>query len=297
MTFIIIALCLFAERLLLDQESYRQPDWFRRYTMWSQQLPWGEWLGRGVTGIIVLLAPILLAVALMQSMFKDVMGGMPELIFAVVVLLYCLGPRDLDRQVSNYTAAWNDGEQDKAERIGAELIVGTPPQAQPAYARAIANGILEQACYRTFSVLFWFIILGPLGAALYRSSRTLQQTLSSQGELGREFRTGLHALLEILDWIPARITAATYAISGNFQDAILGWKESGGEDSDTFANSAGSILYNAGAGALGLNSTQLEEDISEAPTTMAQGALGLVWRSIMVWIAVLALITVTSWVS
>jgi len=297
MTFIIIALCLFAERLLLEQESYRQPDWFRRYTAWSQQLPWGEWMSESVAGILVILTPLLLAVALLQAMFDDTMGGVLELLFAALVLLFSLGPRDLYRQAHNFIDAWDGEDEDKARLISDEFTTDSIVQTQSSYTNSIANGILQQAYIRSFSVIFWFIILGPVGAVLYRACHTLKQTLPGLNDLGPDFKGGINRLLEILDWVPARITAFTYALSGNFHDATHGWWGSYGSKGSDTSTDAAQILARAGNGALGLEKSLTNDEDAISPAEAAEMALAMVLRSITIWIGILALVTITSWLS
>jgi membrane protein required for beta-lactamase induction len=296
MTFFIIALSLLAEHFLLEQEEYRQPDWFRRYTLWSQQLPWGEWMSQSVTGIILILAPLLLAVVLLQTMFNDILGGMPELLFATLVLFFCLGPRDLRHQVQGFIDAWDTGEEEKAKRIGSEFIPNPSLQTEAHYGLAVASGILKQAYVRTFSVLFWFVILGPLGAVLYRSCHTLKQTLPSLDNLGVDFGSGVDHLLQILDWIPARLTAFTYALSGNFPAATHDWWDTNETDDNT-DRSAEDILDLAGSGALGLDSALNEDDEELNPAVTSDMAMAMVLRSLTIWLGLLALITITSWLS
>ncbi len=297
MTFIIVALCLFAERFLIDKEEYRQPDWFRRYTTWSQQLPWGEWMSESASGILVILTPLLLVVALLQTLFDNTMGGILELLFAALVLLFCLGPRDLHHQVHNFIDAWDEGDEDKARLAGNEFTLDSTAKSQSAYANSIAKGIMHQAYIRTFSVIFWFVILGPIGAVLYRACHTMKQTLPGMNDLGIDFQSGVNSLLEILDWLPARATAFTYALSGNFHDATHEWWNSYDSKDNGNGEGATQILTRAGSGALGLDELHSDDDDPISPSTTAEMALAMVLRSITIWVGLLALITITSWLS
>jgi AmpE protein len=296
MTFIIIALSLLAEHLLLEQEEYRQPNWFRSYTLWYQQLPWGEWISQSIVGVILILAPLLLVVGLLQTMFNHILGGVPEFIFATLVLFFCLGPRDLRRQVQSFIDAWDTGEDEEARRIGNEFISTSSLQRESSYGYAVACGILKQAYIRTFSVIFWFIILGPLGAVLYRSCFTLKHYLSELDNLGEDFSSGVDHLLEILDWVPARLTAFSYALSGNFPAATHEWWNSDATD-NARGRSAADILELAGSGALGLDSATDEEDEMLNPDITGDMAMAMVLRTLTIWLGLLALITVSSWVS
>lgn len=296
MTFFIIVLSLIAEHLLLEQERYRQPEWFLRYTLWSQQLPWSEWIGQSVAGVILILAPLLLAVGILQAMLNDILGGAPELVFATLVLFFCLGPRDLRRQVQAFIDAWDAGDEENAKAIASEFINAQSLQTASSYGHAVASGILKQAYLRTFSVILWFIILGPLGAVLYRSSHTLRQTLPGMDDPGLDFGNGVERLLEILNWIPARITAFTYALSGNFSTATHKWWNSDETDNDT-GRSAEDILELAGYGALDLDNPLGEDEDEISPALTSEIAMAMVLRSLTIWLGLLALITITSWLS
>jgi membrane protein required for beta-lactamase induction len=297
MTFLIIAICLLAERFLLEQEGYRQHRWFDSYLDRLQQFPLTAWAAQRVTGVILLLAPPLLAVGLLQALFDDLWGGIPQFIFATAVLLFSLGPRDLDRQVNEYIDAREAGERDKARDLAQELCGDEPPETEPSLSRAVALGILEQACYRIFGVLFWFILLGPLGAVIYRLSRTLQQTLVNRAEFSQPFHDGVKRLLEILDWVPARLTAAAYALSGSFEDAVLGWRDARDLMEEEPTESAGTLLAGAGGGALGLEESWPEDTAIDAPAPVVEAALGLVWRALLVWAGLLGLATLSYWVA
>jgi len=291
MTLIIILLCIFTERYFLELEDYRQPVWFNRYLTWSRQLPWGEWMSQSMSGILIILAPLLIATGLLQAIFDDVLGGIPELLFASAVLLLCLGPKDLQRQIQSLSDAWNSGDEESAQRIESELTNEAPTEDETTDRPPISISILKQAYLRTFSVIFWFVVLGPIGAILYRASYTLKQTMPSMEDLGLDFRIGINRLLYILDWLPVRITAFTYALSGNFHNATYGWWHS---DNDDENHNADSILDTAGRGALGIDDATHDQ---YDPSIDAEAAQALALRSLTIWVGLLALITVSSWLS
>jgi membrane protein required for beta-lactamase induction len=298
MAMISIILALVAERLLLEQERYRQDGWFSRYMAWLQGRSLGEWMNSGVSGVIGVLLPPLLAIALIQWLLHDLLGGVLEFLFATTVLLFSLGPKNLDRQVEDFVDAWDDGEETRAREIAEDLIADDRPVPEPEMARAVTGGILKQACYRIFSVLFWFIVLGPLGALLYRLSRTLQSGAAAAIDPDQEFLDAVQRLLAILDWAPARVSAASYALAGNFQDAVVAWNgdEELKEDQEYTLN-ADEVLLRSGRGALGLEHLWQEEVAVESPASVAEAALGLVWRSLAIWVLLPTVIAVVYWLS
>jgi membrane protein required for beta-lactamase induction len=276
---------------MLELEDYRQPTWFKRYLTWSQNLPWGEWVSQSVSGVLIILAPLLIAIGLLQAIFDDVLGGIPELLFASLVLLFSMGPKDLQRQTQSFIDACDADDEEDSKRIGYELSSSSATNKEFTHSQTIALGILKHAYTRTFSVIFWFIILGPVGAALYRSSHTLKLKLPEINDLGEDFKNGVDRLLYILDWVPTRITAFTYALSGNFHEATNEWWN---PNQDEESEDADNVISKAGSGALGFDNSSPDSD---DPAMNAESALGLALRSLTMWVGALAVITITNWVS
>jgi membrane protein required for beta-lactamase induction len=298
MAMISIILALVAERFLLEQERYRQDGWFSGYMTWLQRRSLGEWLNSGIGGVIGVLLPPALVIVLIQMLLQDLLGGVLEFLFATAVLLYSLGPKNLDRQVENFVDAWDDGDETQAQEIAEDLIADAPSSSEPEIGRAVAGGVLKQACYRIFSVLFWFIVLGPLGALLYRLSRALRSGAASAIDPDEEFLDAVQRLLAILDWAPARVTAASYALAGNFQDTVVAWRgEEELKEDQEYTLNADDILLRSGRGALGLEHLWQEEEAMESPSSVAEAALGLVWRSLIIWIIVPTIIVIAFWLS
>jgi membrane protein required for beta-lactamase induction len=289
MALISIILALVAERFLLQQERYQQDGWFHSYMGWLQRSSLGEWLHGGTVGVIGLLLPPLLATALVQLLLQDLWGGILEFLFATAILLYALGPKNLDRQIEEFIDAWDEDEESRAREIADDLIADQPSATEPELSRAIVSGILQQACYRIFSVLFWFMLLGPLGALLYRLSRMLYNGGAEEIDPDEEFLGSIQRLLDILDWLPARITAASFALAGNLQDAILGWR---GSEQPAGADD---VLLGSGRGALGLEHLWQEDESGESPPSVAEAALGLIWRALAFWVLLPTVVVFFYW--
>jgi membrane protein required for beta-lactamase induction len=295
MTTLAIILALAAERFLLEQENYRRYSWFSGYREWIQEQSWGPSVSEGSVGVIALLLPPLLIVGLLQALLEGMLGGTLELLFGIAILLYSLGPRDLDRQITEFIDHWDSGDEENAKAVVSDLL--PPETSQDGYGTRLARAIMEHACYRIFGVLFWFILLGPIGALLYRLSQQLHTISTEQDNNDPEFSNDLNRLLEILNWLPARATAITFAIAGNFQEAIVGWRGSEEmESEDAPAKSAGEILADTGLGAVGLKSFADEEEQEEyVPSHAAEVALALVWRTIAAWAGLLILSSISGW--
>ncbi|MEW7977931.1 MAG: regulatory signaling modulator protein AmpE [Candidatus Sedimenticola endophacoides] len=280
MSFLAILLALLIDRLLLEDESYRRHRWIDGYHgRLSPYLPAAPWAP------LLLLLPPLLAVALLQSLLDH---GLAALAFSGALLILTLGPRDLDREVNPLIDELESGACGPDEVL-ARLGGRQPQQGETPRPSRVAEAILSQANGRLFSVLFWFILLGPLGTALYRLSRCLHDVLRQARQ--HEGQYMFERLIYLLEWLPARLTALTYAISGSFEDAMRNWRRRAG---GPLAAQNDEILAAAGMGAL-FQDEALHEEQLPPPATQAEAALGMVWRALLVWLGLLAFTLLAQW--
>ncbi|MCU7808014.1 MAG: regulatory signaling modulator protein AmpE [Candidatus Thiodiazotropha sp. (ex Semelilucina semeliformis)] len=292
MSLMVILICLIAERFLLDHQHLRQMRWLDRFSQWLAQQDSAAWMRQGIMRVVTLLLPPLLLAGIAQQLFANTMFGLLGVIFAGLVLLYTLGPDDLDSQIDAYTRAVEDGDDESIKEIAREIIGDEPPTSEPALSQAVAEGTLFQANQRIFAVLFWFLLLGPMGALLYRLSTRLPQLEYANRDL--DFYLNAKQLVVILDWLPARVTAVCYAIAGSFEDALYGWRSFQGRRFDEFSDSNSGTLICTGGGAMRLTtlldeSNEALQDYSHLP----QSAMALIWRSLVVFLVIIAVLTFT----
>jgi membrane protein required for beta-lactamase induction len=292
MSLMIIVICLIAERFLIDHQHLRHYRWLGRYSQWISRQATPKWMRRGITRVIILLLPPLLLIGILQQLLANTLFGLPGAIFAGIALLYSLGPDDLDSQVNAYTSAVENDVDESARVVAQEIIDDEPPTSEPALSQAVSESILYQANRRIFAVLFWFLLLGPMGALLYRLATRAPRLEHANHDT--DFYLNAKQLVTILDWMPARVTAACYAIAGSFEDALYGWRSYQETRFDEFTDSNVGTLICSGSGAMRLT-TLLEEaredlqDYSHLP----QAAMALVWRSLVVWVVIVGLLTLT----
>ncbi|MDV3239165.1 MAG: regulatory signaling modulator protein AmpE [Gammaproteobacteria bacterium] len=298
MTLIAILASLLLERLLDHVQDLRRYERYADYVEWMRQRLRGDpWEGR--LGVLVLLVPPVLITAVLQAGLEDALFGLLGLLFAIAVLLFCLGPRDLGHELAQYREALISGNDELATRLARTLLGHEPPPQAGAQARAVTEAVLVQANVRVFGVLFWFAILGPVGAVLYRAVTELRlHTLQDSDEFGWAARQ----LTEILDWVPARLTAMGYALSGDFEAAVARWRAASA-GADHWLVPAPQVLVAAGCGALDVDETDTGDggdeedriDESVAWDRTLQSAMALVWRTLSLWIVIIALLTLAGW--
>ena len=276
--------------------SARDYGWFGNWLRWlDEKLLEGEGFWRGRYGIVVALLPPLLVVLLFQLALGEPLLGLAGLVFGVAVLFYAWGPRDLDVDVDALLSA-----EDPATRQAAAQRLGAASTDAPALVGAVFRG----AQRRWFGVLFWFLLLGPFGALLYRLS-----ALSADGEasalLPQATAAGARRLHAWLDWPVAQLMTLAMALVGNFDTVVGAWKDNGGATLDL---DAGFLVAAARASVRaevaeetrdyveeGVAGTAIAVQMGEMPEL--RDAMSLAWRILLTWLAVLALFVLAGWVA
>lgn len=163
-----------------------------------------------------------------------------------------------------------------------------------------------------FGVLAWFSVLaafglGPMGAVLYRLSEFVARYWQHQSQthhqpVSEALQTNAQTAWNLMDWLPARVTALGFAVVGNFEEAIDGWRqyaEQSGQQNDglLLAATAGAVnisLPTMGMSVPGLAASVVGERPNQRPAPeLAHLAIvvGLVWRAVVMWVVLLALLT------
>ncbi|MDR2880691.1 MAG: CobD/CbiB family protein [Azoarcus sp.] len=273
-----------------------------------EQLVWGL-LVLGGTGLCAFLSHMLPSVL--------------SLLFAILVLYLSLGFRHESHYFTDIHFALRAGETDRARALLSEW---RGEQYDGVSSGGIARLTIEQALIgahrNVFGVVFWFVILGPCGAVMYRLARFAYDEWNAEQQYGFESGLGVeaasaqvvyggmsrlygefacHAFL-IIDWLPARMTAILFAVGGNFEESVFCWRS----QAVLWPDRTSAILVTSGAGALGVRLGEADSDESEAGLEIGvgekadvddlQATIGLVWRALIVCLMLLALTTVAVWV-
>ncbi len=275
-------------------------------TLLERQFNGGE-QRHGMTAWMVGVAlPALLVLAL--SVVLDYLHPVLGFLLDVAVLYLVMGFRQFSHFFTDIQMVLRMGEIERARQLLAEWRgQGAERLGSAEIARlAIEQGIVSSHRH-VFAPLLWFIVLGPAGALLYRLSFDVAQYWPAMAEPQVEndrFGKFARQAFQVLDWVPARLTAVTFAIVGDFEDAIYCWRTQASQ----WADAASGILLSSGAGALGVRlGLPLPEVVGvearpelgvgeDADVEHLQSAIGLVWRALVLCLLLLALLTMASWV-
>ena len=286
--FIAVLLVLVAAHAAPELARWRDFTWLQRW----QEAVAGQ--SGDVVRLVVVIGVPVLACALLQVALHNRLLGVFGLAFAIVVLFYCWGPRDLERDADAV-----DKAPDSDQRAAAAQALRGDEMQQPL---AFESGALVEATFtaalrRWFGVMFWFVALGPAGALLYR----LVQLLAFAPQFAEGGLAAQRALLaraaRLLDWLPAHLMALSLALVSNFDAVFKTWHDyHAANGKGYFTPDLGFLDAIARASVDADVAAESDGDKSaRSPLVALDDAMVLVRRVLVVWVTLLAVIVLAGW--
>jgi len=292
---------------------------------------WVGWTGRNfdagkphhaqIVWLVTVIAPSI-AAALVYAAIRYY-SGIAALLFDVAVLYLTLGFRQFSHYFTDIRAALERGDEHEARLLLAEwrhLDASELPRTE--LLRHMIEHSLLAAHRHVFGVFFSFVVfsalgLGPAGAVLYRMAEFASRywafrSKSLDTPINENLMTLSQRLFSVIDHVPARLTASGFAVVGNFEEAVSGWRR----DAGLWKHANEGIILAAAAGAVGVQlggsaAPGVTPDRSKTFTSgegvaavAAEGStggmppqlghlgsiVGLVWRSVVLWMLLVALL-------
>lgn len=269
---------------------------------------WARWFERtlnagearhGAISWVLAVAPVCL-LAIGAQYLTSAASPFLALLFNVAVLYLTLGFRQFSHYFTAIQAAMREGNLDLARQV-----IGTwrgeviQVESREELIRLTIESALLASHRHVFGVLFWYLLLpGPAGALLYRLSFFLSRRWRKQGKFGQFSGR----IFDLLEWPAVRLTAASFAVVGDFEDAVYCWRT----QAPGWPDLNEGIVLAAGAGAMGVRLGASLEQYGEIESRPELGVgelanipfldsvVGLLWRALVLWIFVAVLLAVAS---
>lgn len=310
--------------LVLEQARPLSPvNWL--YTTVSH---WVAWVARTfdagvrhqawITWGITVIGPALLTMAV-HWLLEFGLGWVFAVVWNVALLYVTLGFRQFSHHFTAIREALEDGHETKARELLAEwqqVQVGNIPRSE--IVRHVIEYSMIAAHRHVFGVFFWYAILsiiglGPVGAVVYRLTELAQRRWQEPTEEGSVVSEALQSVAsrawQAMDWLPSRMTALGFAIVGSFEDAMDGWRN----HAQNFPNDNDGVILAATAGAINIRlggaplQAPTDDDAESKDTAGASSTpgrtpevahfaqvVGLVWRTVIMWLVLVALLTMAN---
>jgi adenosylcobinamide-phosphate synthase len=263
---------------------------------------WAGWLERSFNGgerqhgivawLVAVLPPVLVVIVVHELL--QAAGWFFALLFNVAILYLTLGFRQFSHYFTDIQLAIKAGDIDRARALleewrGASGVL----RPREEVIRLSIEEALVAAHRHVFGVLLWYLILpGPSGAILYRLAAYLAARWKHMPNFGRFAEQAFHAL----DWPAVRLTAAAFALVGDFENTVYCWRT----QARTWTDPNAGVVLAAGAGAMGVRLGMPVQEVDgpqprpelgtgeDADGPFLDTTVGMLWRALVLWVVILA---------
>lgn len=200
---------------------------------------------RGAFAVMLLLSPFTIAATLLDTLLEDL--PFAGVAFSILVLYLTIGHKSLHDHARPVTLALQNNDNEEARYLVGRMV--SRDEETLHIAAATTESVLENGNDGVFATLFWFAVAGAPGAVLYRLVNTLDAMWGYRNDRYLYFGRVAARLDDVLNYLPARLTALTYALMGKTLQALSCWRR---QASSWDSPNAGPVMA-AGAGALGVS--------------------------------------------
>jgi len=287
MNLIYIIILLSSERYVGSIEKLRNTTWLLKTCLWVQN---HSPIFRGIFGILIVIIPLTVLIGFIQFKLEQ-LSLAHGFVFSLIILFFCLGPKSFYAQVKNFIAAYSKNNIPTANDYASNLVARNNLETNE---KNLPNLVVEALFVilneRILGVFFWFLLLGPAGAVLFRASITLKNANTDEGH--KTFKQAAKNFAFFINWPNAHLVAISYAVVGHFVAALSQIKKPSLTCNTRWNDRNDCMLICTGIGAL-----HFTADDNSSPTTIICSALAMVRRAIALWVGVIALLTLAGWIA
>jgi len=285
---VVLLIALMLDVCFGEPRRYHPLVGFGNLVQWLERQLYADSRLRGLIAVLLLLLPFTLLAYWFARGF----------IIEIMLLYLAIGWRSLEQHAQNVRQALADNDLPNArQQVSLMVSRDTATLDVEGVSKATLESVLENGNDAIFGAIFWFVIAGAPGVVLYRLANTLDAMWGYRTERYHHFGWAAARLDDLLNFIPARLTALSYALAGHSSMALRCWRH---QAKQWKSPNAGPVMA-AGAGSLGLQLggvAQYHGENQQRPVLGAgraaqaediERALRLIRYSLLIWLCVLLL--------
>jgi len=294
MIILTLIVCLLAERFFKPLQSKRNFGWFSGYQTFIHYIFKKLNYKQGKIAALLILFPAPFIVGYIDLKLYQLFLPL-EFLFSSAILLYSFGPQPFFSHCKNFITSQEEKDQDAAMENASKILNRKLySEEKNQLNKTITKSLFDISNTRIFGVVFWFVLLGPMGALLYRCVSLLQQESEQEKTNGQQppeaFTLAVQLFHDIINWLPSRLTAFGYAAMGNFIGAI-NYCENYEKLLIQLQNQSNEQLLSCmGAGAI--NMPKEEKDCEVETVNLC---IAIIRRNIMLWLGTISILTLAGW--
>ncbi len=276
-----------------DLSRLRDFVWLRGYVAWLNERLAANGLWQSELGLTILLLPLLVTLALIDTVLNAPLHGLLDFIFGVAVLFLAWGPRDLD--VDTDRAARAGTASDRAAALAA-LTGNEHPSGDDASSGQLVDAAFGAGMTRWFAPMFWFVVFGPVGALGYRLVQLLAQSPDLRVSLPTNQADIADRLHAALAWLPAQLMTLALALASDFDAVAKAWRAHHDTHGHGFLHLDLGFLSATARACVDIDDQEfIASDGSVIADTAVEEARRLLWRLLIVWLTFFAIVVLVGW--
>ena len=301
MHFLVILISLTINYVWLKDLDRFNDSWFFKFTAQverltaesAQSLSFGWFIP-----VLLIYGVPIFAVGLVLLLLQDVLFGTLVMLVHILVLLVVFDRTQPGKLAKDFLALWVSGDTSRCHQFLQEEMASGTDDDIPGEPEALAAYFGKQLTYRCFEkmfvVFFWYMVTGPLGVVFCYVTYQLRDDHSrAMPAIAQHYN---RVLLRVLEWLPMRLLVLSFSLAGNFVKCFAKFKQVLWDFSlDT---DHADLLYDFAGAALDGSEPSAEEDFAQDASLQSRIAQriealqALLERTQLIWLSVLALITV-----
>ena len=222
---------------------------------------------------------IILAFTMLDSFLNYFIHPFFSFLLSLVALLYCLKPNEFNQKLDNLKFSIETKvEFDNTNRSGYILHTDKTNDID-----AIINNIFYNSIRHIFSVLFTFLLLGPLGCLGYILLDNY--IYSNTIKIDQKSKKHIKLIISLIEYLPIRICAFSFAVVANFELCMDKWRSLKKEKEIYILNIK---LINS----VGLASFKTNNDNDEAIIERIMYSQSMISRSLLAWLSIIGFLVI-----